>query len=223
MCGRFTLTDPNDALARLFDARPANDLPPTPRFNICPTQPVAAVVSTGGERRMGPMRWGFIPRWYAAPTAGPLLINARAEGIADRPAFAEAARRRRCLIPASGFYEWQVEDGARLPWHVRRSDGAVMVFAGVWQMWDQGDTRLATCAIVTCEAGPDIAAIHHRQPVILDPDDWAMWLGEEGPGAARLMRPSPAGGVTAWRVGTAVNSNRAERAGLIEPLDPAAS
>lgn len=220
MCGRFVLTMPNDALAQMFAAAPANDLPQGPRFNICPTQPVAAVVSHNGARRIGPMRWGFLPRWYDRPDGGPLLINARAEGIAGRPAFAEAARRRRCLIPADGFYEWTVEDGRRLPWHIRRRDGAPLVLAGVWQVWERGDVRHVTCAIVTCAAGPDIAPLHHRQPVALAPGDWPLWLGEAGHGAARLMEPSPAGTLEFWRVDPAVNSNRAEGPELIEPIGP---
>ena len=135
MCGRFAITLPDDAMARLFDAAPASDLPPVPRFNICPTQPVAVAVSVQGQRRYGAMRWGFIPRWYKTPTDGPLLFNARSEGIADKPAFAEAARKRRCLIPASGFYEWTKEGETSLPWFITRADAAPMVFAGVWQVW----------------------------------------------------------------------------------------
>lgn len=223
MCGRFTLTHPNDALARLFRAAPANDLPATPRFNICPTQPVPVVISTQGQRRIGPMRWGFLPRWYKTPVDGPLLINARADTLAEKPAFREAARARRCLIPASGFYEW-TQDGAgnRLPWHIWPQDAGPMAFGGVWQMWDGPEgARLATCAIVTCDANPDIAHIHHRMPLILAPQDWPLWLGEEGHGAARLMRPAPQGALAAHRVDPRVNSNRAEGAELIAPLPDA--
>lgn len=220
MCGRFTLTHPNDALARLFAAAPANDLPDTPRHNICPTQPVAVVIAVQGQRRIGPMRWGFVPRWAKSPGDGPLLINARADTLAQKPAFREAARARRCLIPASGFYEWtQDAQGARLPWYLFPPGQGVLAFGGVWQMWDGPDgTRLATCAIVTCEASADIAAIHHRMPLILAPGDWPLWLGEAGHGAARLMRPAPEGTLAAHRVDTAVNSNRAAGEGLIAPL-----
>lgn len=223
MCGRFTLTHPNDALARLFDAAPANDLPQGPRFNICPTQPVAVVISAAGRRRIGPMRWGFLPEWYKSPTDGPLLINARADTLATKPAFRAAARARRCLIPASGFYEWTVDaGGARLPWHIAPHEtGAVLAFGGVWQMWQTAEGgRLATCAIVTCDASADIAAIHHRMPLILGPSDWPLWLGEAGPGAARLMRPAPEGTLSAWRVDPKVNSNRADGADLVVPLAP---
>ena len=220
MCGRFAITLPDDAMARAFQAQPANDLPPVPRFNICPTQAVATVVSRDGARHLGPMRWGFVPHWYKTETDGPLLINARADTIASKPAFADAARNRRCLIPASGFYEWtKAADGARLPWYIRPARGDILAFAGIWQIWEQGDRRLVTCAIVTCAANSQMGQIHHRMPVILSQTDWPLWLGEAGHGAATLMRPAPEGALQVHRVSPAVNSNRAEGAELIEHFD----
>ena len=220
MCGRFAITLPDDAMAHAFDARPANDLPPAPRFNICPTQPVAAVISRDGQRHIGPMRWGFLPHWYQSPTDGPLLINARAESIAEKPAFRAAVRARRCIIPASGFYEWTKDSaGNRLPWYIRPAQADLMAFAGVWQVWEQSGERHVTCAIVTCPANAALAHIHHRMPVVLAPDDWALWLGEAGHGAAALMRPAPDAALNAHRVGRAVNSNRAEGAALIDPVE----
>ena len=216
MCGRFTLTHPAEALARLFEAAPDNDLPEGPRHNICPTQPVAAVISDGG-RRLVAMRWGFLPAWYDRPEGGPLLINARAEGIADKPAFRAAARHRRCLIPASGFYEWTEEDGGRQPWYIHPAADEVQAMAGVWQVWERGGRRLETCAVVTCAANATLAPLHHRMPVFIAPEDRALWLGEAGHGAARLMRPAPEGLLRHHRVGRAVNSNRAEGPGLIAP------
>lgn len=226
MCGRFTLTHPNDALARLFDAAPANDLPDPPRYNICPTQTVAAVVPGDAGRRLVPMRWGLLPGWYTSPTDGPLLINARSETVASKPAFREAARQRRCLIPASGFFEWTSDDaGRRLPWYIAPAagvQGAPLAMAGLWQVWERDGTRLVTCAIVTCPASDQIAALHHRMPVIVAAPDWPLWLGEAGHGAAVLMRPAPEGSLQFHRVDPAVNSNRAAGAGLILPLDDAA-
>lgn len=220
MCGRFTLTQTPDALAQLFGAALANDLPDLPDYNICPTARILSVVSGGGGRRIGAMRWGFLPHWYKSPTDGPLLINARGETIADKPAFRSAVRKRRCLIPVDGFYEWEKDEaGQRLPWYVTRSDGAPMIFAGVWQMWGPEEARIPTCAIVTTGAGPDISAIHHRQPVILAPDQWGLWLGEEGLGAAKCLQTTPKGGLTAWRVEPRINSNRAGGPDLIRPLD----
>jgi len=167
------------------------------------------------------MRWGFIPRWYKTPQDGPLLFNARSETLADKPAFRDAARQRRCLIPAAGFYEWTPGVTPKQPWFITRADGAPMAFAGVWQMWPEaGAGRAATCAIVTAQAAGRMAELHDRVPVVLEPFDWPLWLVEAGPGAARLMRP-PADGVLAFtRVGPAVNANRAEGPELIAPLTP---
>lgn len=220
MCGRFAITLPDDAMVTLFGATPANDLPPVPRYNVCPTQPVAAVVSVGGQRRYGPMRWGFLPRWYKHPTDGPVLFNARSETLAEKPAFADAARRRRCLIPATGFYEWTREGDARLPWFITRADREPMVFAGVWQAWNGPEgARVASCAIVTTAATGGMADLHDRVPVILEPADWPLWLGEAGHGAARLMAPLAEGILLFRRVAPLVNSNRAEGPELIEPFE----
>lgn len=220
MCGRFALTLPDDAVARLFDSRLANDSATAHGQNICPTQPVLTIIRQDGQRHAGPMRWGLMPHWYTSETDGPLLINARAETIAQKPAFAQAVRARRCLIPASGFYEWTKGDtGARLPWYIHPVQSDLLAFAGVWQSWQQGDRRIATCAIVTCAANDTLSAIHHRMPVILAPEDWAKWLGEAGHGAAPLMRPAPEDSLRFHRVGLAINSNRASGTTLIDPLD----
>lgn len=219
MCGRFTLTLPTDAMAQLFSAIPANDLPDLPDFNICPTVPVPVVTSREGARRLSAMRWGFLPHWYRSPTDGPLLINARAETIAKKPAFRSAARTRRCLIPATGFYEWTKDSaGHRLPWYIARRDAAPLVFAGVWQVWDKGESPLATCAIVTCAANTTMAQLHHRMPVILEEADWPLWLGEAGHGAATLMTAAAEDALVFHRVDARVNSNRATGADLITPL-----
>ncbi|CUH27152.1 hypothetical protein JSE7799_00768 [Jannaschia seosinensis] len=217
MCGRFVLTEPQAGMAALFAATPSNDVPEGPRFNICPTTQVAAITAQDEARRLVSMRWGFVPHWYKTPTDGPLLINARAESVAEKPAFREACRARRCLIPMTGFYEWRKDaEGARIPWYFHSAAGP-RAFAGIWQDW--GPDGIATCAIVTCAAGPAMAEIHHREPVTLAPEDWPMWLGEEGHGAARLMRAAPDGALVRHRVGRAVNSNRTEGPDLIEPIE----
>lgn len=218
MCGRFAITLPPDAMAQLFEAVPANDLPQVPNYNVCPTNTVHTIIG-GDQRRLVAVRWGFIPHWYKTPSDGPLLINARSETIAEKPAFRAACRDRRCLIVATGFYEWTKDaDGKRLPWYVQRTDGAPLVFAGVWQDWSRDDQSHRTCAIVTTAANSAMTAIHHRVPVILEPRDWPMWLGEAGKGAARLMTALPDGALTFHRVDPAVNSNRASGPELIEPL-----
>ena len=219
MCGRFALTLPDDAMASLFDAVLSNDLPARPSYNICPTNMVHSVTSSDGQRRLRPMRWGFLPHWYKTENGGPLLINARAETIAEKPAFKAAARERRCLIPASGFYEWtKDEDDKRLPWYIHPAKGDVLAFAGVWQDWERDGKAHTTCAIVTTEANAQMSRIHHRMPVILAPDDWAKWLGEQGKGAAALMRAAPEDALAFYRVDPAVNSNRASGPELIAPI-----
>ena len=219
MCGRLAVTLPTDAMAQLFQAVPGNDLPEVPNYNVCPTTDIHAVRWEEGTRKLGAMRWGFLPSWYKSTNAGPLLINARAETIAGKPAFRAAARSRRCLIPTTGFYEWSKDDeGNRLPWFFTRADGAPMALAGVWQDWESDGSRLRTCAIVTCAANRAASRVHHRMPVILETGDWGKWLGEEGHGAAVLMRPANEEVVSFHRVGTAVNSNRASGAALIDAI-----
>ncbi|MEM1065127.1 MAG: SOS response-associated peptidase [Pseudomonadota bacterium] len=218
MCGRFAITLPPDAMAQLFEAVPANDLPDIPNFNVCPTNSVHVVVP-GEARRLVAMRWGFLPHWYKAPNDGPLLINARSETIAGKPAFRAACRERRCLIPATGFYEWTKDaEGNRLPWYIHRANDAPIAFAGVWQVWERGEERYTTCAIVTTQANAAMSSIHHRMPVSIAPEDWPLWLGEVGKGAATLMRPAPDDAFVFHRVDPAVNSNRASGADLIMPL-----
>lgn len=216
MCGRFVINMPSDLMAQLFDAVPANDLPPVPNFNVCPTTQVHVV--SGGEngRRLGAMRWGFIPHWYKSPNDGPLLINARSETIAEKPAFRAACRERRCILPISGFYEWYREGGEKLPWYIQRTDGAPMALAGIWQNW--GEDHVPTCAVVTTEATGPMSEIHHRVPVILEQTDWGKWLGEQGKGAALLMNPPEDHVLQFQQVSKAVNSNRAVGPELIEPI-----
>ena len=219
MCGRFAVTLPSDAMAQLFAGLPSNDLPDTPNFNVCPTNLVHVVTSQASQRRVRPMRWGFLPHWYKTPSDGPLLINARAETIAEKSAFRAAVRAQRCLIPATGFYEWTKDaDGKRLPWYIAPTDSSVLAFAGIWQDWTKDEASFTTCAIVTTPANPKLQAIHHRMPLILRAEDWPLWLGEAGHGAAALMTAAPDEALDFHRVDPKVNSNRAGGAGLIEPI-----
>ncbi len=219
MCGRFAVTLPHDAMAQLFEASPANDLPGVPNYNVCPTDQVHVVRCGETGRALVAMRWGFLPRWYRSTTDGPLLINARSETIAQKPAFRDACRERRCIIPATGFYEWtKTAEGVRLPWYIQRGDGAPLAFAGIWREWGRDDVKITTCAIVTTAANAPMAAIHKRMPVVLEPSDWQVWLGEAGKGAAALMTSAHDDVLAFHRVDTAVNSNRASGAALIEPV-----
>ncbi len=136
--------------------------------------------------------------------------------MAEKPAFRAAIRARRCLIPATGFFEWTKADGQRLPWYFHPREGGALAFAGLWQDW--GPEDLPSCAIVTCAAGTAMSEIHHREPVTLHPDDWSLWLGEAGHGAATLMRAAPERRLARHRVATRVNSNRVEGADIVDPL-----
>lgn len=219
MCGRFALTLPHEAMAQLFDAVLGPSLMPIPRFNICPTQNITTVISGPDGRHLAPMRWGFLPNWYKTDRDGPLLINARSETIAEKPAFRKACRERRCLIPATGFYEWTKDtEGARLPWYIHPAGADHLAFAGIWQDWtvpDQG--TISTCAIVTTASNATLEQIHHRMPVTIAPGDYALWLGEQGKGAATLMQPAPEGRFAFHRVNPRVNSNRPDDSDLIAP------
>ena len=223
MCGRFAITLPPDAMAQLFSAVPANDLPDVPNYNVCPTNAVHVITASEGQRRLTAMRWGFIPHWYKKPNDGPLLINARAETIAQKPAFRAACRERRAIIVASGFYEWTRDGDARLPWYITRNDAAPIAFAAIWQAWtpkdpDTNQEEMRTAAIVTTAANAPMSAVHHRMPVILEPGEIGLWLGEQGKGAASLMRAAAPDILGWYRVDRGVNSNRAAGPGLIDPL-----
>jgi putative SOS response-associated peptidase YedK len=213
MCGRYMITTPLQAVADLFDARLVAAGPEGPRPNVSPTQSVPVVTAGEEGRRLVPMRWGFLPHWYKSPSDGPLLINARAETLAEKPAFRVAARERRCVIPADAFYEWQGEKGAKSPFVIRRRDGAMLALAGLWQDWTGTDGALPTCAIVTCDANATLAPIHHRMPVVLAPEDVALWLGEAGHGAATLMRPAPDDALVAQEADAPTRAILARRGG----------
>ena len=225
MCGRFALTLPTDAAAQIFDAAVADGvaLRAEPRFNICPTTPVEAVRLTDtGARELTRLRWGFIPQWYKAVNGGPLLINARSETIATKPAFAKSARERRCLIPASGFYEWRkIDEKTRQPFWVSPASGAnlpLIAFAGVWRDWEGPDGPVRSCAIVTTAASKALSHIHHRAPLAIGSADWGLWLGEEGRGAARLMNPPAEDFWDFHEVDRKVGSNKADGPELMAPL-----
>lgn len=193
MCGRFALTLPQDAVRAHFEADlwPGVEALDIARYNIRPTQQVAVVARDPEQGRvLRPMRWGFVPHWAKGLNDGPLLINARGESIAEKPAFRAACRERRCLIPADGFYEWRAAAGrGKEPYWISPADGEPLAFAGVWQLWrDLEGEEIATVAVVTCAANEALAPLHERLPVRIAPEDYALWLGEAGKGASALMR-----------------------------------
>lgn len=222
MCGRFALFDSAASLAEAFGLADVPSLPP--RYNIAPTQAVAAVriPSEGVGRALALLRWGLIPSWAKDPSLGDRMINARAETAAGKPAFRSAIRRRRCLVPASGFYEWKRTNGRKQPYYIRRPDGKPFAFAGLWESWEgPGQAAVESCTILTTSANELLLPIHDRMPVIVSPADYDLWLSPEvrdPEELARLFRPCPPEEVTAFPVGTAVNNPKTDSPQLIEPL-----
>jgi putative SOS response-associated peptidase YedK len=214
MCGRFTLFSSRAELARLlgFDEADATELPP--RYNIAPTQLVAVVLLDDGRRTLRPLRWGLIPSWARDARIGNSLINARAETVADKPAFRAAFRSRRCLIPTTGFFEWMATGGKKKqPLHIRMSDGRPFALAGLWERWPgAGGEPVESCAILTTTANELMRPVHDRMPVILAPEDYATWLDPTTPPDAlhALLRPFPPDRMTAVPVGNYVSNPRNE-------------
>jgi putative SOS response-associated peptidase YedK len=186
MCGRYSLTSPTEAVRRMFDFPEQPNL--AVRVNIAPSQDVAAVrlgADGASARHFAWLRWGLIPSWAKEPGIGNRMINARAETIAEKPAFRAAFRRRRCLIPADGFYEWKTERGRKQPYRIALEGGAPFAFAGLWERWEGAGEAGAveSCTIATTEANARLKAIHHRMPVILAPEAYDLWLDPAAPGA----------------------------------------
>lgn len=226
MCGRFTLTAPPEAVRRVFglDATPALE----PRFNVAPGQDVATVAcARDGHRVLRPRRWGLVPYWAKDPRLGARLVNARAESAPSKPAYRDALRRRRCLVPADGFYEWAAsERGPRQPWYVARGDAACFAIAGLYERWRSAEGEwLETCVLLTTEAGPRLAAVHERMPLILPPGDWGLWLDPAVQDASRLaplLRPQPDEAFSLRPVGLRVNRPEHDDAACIAPLEAGA-
>lgn len=220
MCGRYTLYTQEDELATLFDAKP---LPITERFNISPTQEVPVLTErAGGAHELSFMRWGLIPHWVKAPDEfRSTLFNARSETAADKPSFRDAMRKNRCIMPASGFYEWKAEGSAKQPYYIRRRDGQPMAFAGLYSAWTKGTPALMSSTILTTDATGPMTELHHRTPVILEPENWERWLDpdELDPTAVEDLLTAPAEDVLEWYpVDRRVGNSRAEGRELIAPL-----
>ncbi len=229
MCGRFTLTVKPETIAKQFELAEPPEL--EPRYNIAPSQavPVVRVKMEAEERILEMMRWGLIPGWAKDPSIGNKLINARAETAAEKPAFRSAFRKRRCLVVADGFYEWQVVPGKKQkqPFYFRLRDGLAFGFAGLWDRSQAGDgTVVESCTIITMPANALMATVHNgraRMPAILARDDRAKWLSGSPAEAHAALQPYADGLMVAYRVGSRVNSPRNNDASLLEPLpEPAA-
>jgi putative SOS response-associated peptidase YedK len=208
MCGRFSLFTPAPDLARLFDLAGFPEL--APRYNIAPTQPVAAVRAGEAGRELVRLRWGLVPPWSRDTRQAP--INARSETAASKPTFRAALKRRRCLVPASAFYEWSAAGGrSKQPYCFRPRDERPFAFAGLWERWEGPDGPVESCAILTTEANDLVRPVHDRMPVIVPQLHWAAWLDRDAQDAAALvplLRPYPADAMRTYPVGQLVSNPR---------------
>jgi putative SOS response-associated peptidase YedK len=220
MCGRYFLTTPGAVLAETFELATAPEL--EPRWNIAPTQRVPIVRAAGeGGRELAVVRWGLVPFWAKEAAIGNRLINARAESLGEKPAFRDSFRKRRCLIPADGFYEWKREGAGKQPWLLRLRGGGVFGFAGLWSRWQDpaAGAALESCAIVTTAPNELAAAVHDRMPVVLPRARYGAWLDSAAdPSAlASLLVPFPAAEMEAFPVSRLVNSPSHDEPACIEP------
>jgi putative SOS response-associated peptidase YedK len=219
MCGRFFLEASLEELTELLG--PFEGLPPSPRYNIAPTQPVSILrADATGGRHLVPVRWGLVPSWSQGPDQRYSMINARAETVAVKPAFRAAMRYRRCLVPASGFYEWQPAAGGKQPFAIRRPDQKPFAIAGLWELWQAPDgSELESCTLLVTEANARIAQIHDRMPVILDPVDFATWLDrhrQHPDDLLGLLRACPEEWLEVYPVSKAVNNPRSDAPELLD-------
>jgi putative SOS response-associated peptidase YedK len=220
MCGRYLITSAPEAFRRLFGYPEQPNFPS--RYNVAPTQPVPIVRLIDGKRQFALVRWGLIPPFVEDPRKFSLLINARGESVNDKPAFRNAMRRRRCLFPADGFYEWKGEGGRKRPYVVRPKDGAPIAFAGLWETWmGPNGEEMETAAIITKPADRELTHLHDRMPVIVSPDAFDFWLDSskvDATTAAALFAPGREGLLEAYEISPAVNLVANDGPQLIEPL-----
>ena len=221
MCGRYCITTAPEAIRRLFRYRQQPNFPP--RYNVAPTQPVPIVRLAEGEREFALVRWGLIPAWVKDPKDFSLLINARGESVNDKPAFRNAMKRRRCLFPADGFYEWKQEGGRRKAFCARPTGGGPIAFAGLWETWiGPNGEEMETAAIVTTRANKTMGAVHDRAPVIVPPEQFDFWLEcskVDELAAAELLVPAPEGAMEVYEISPAVNRVTNDSPALLEPYN----
>jgi putative SOS response-associated peptidase YedK len=225
MCGRFSLNQTGDALAEVFHL---TTVPPvTPRYNIAPTQPVATLVATREDPtpHFHWLRWGLIPSWAKDPTIGNRLINARAETVVEKPSFRAAFKRRRGLILADGFYEWQRQADSKVkqPYYIFLKDHQPFAFAGLWEHWTDPTSggELETCVILTTTPNPLMEPIHDRMPVILSPEDYDRWLDPnyyQPSGLQAMLRPYETEAMECYPVSTVVNQPQHDQPECLAPL-----
>lgn len=221
MCGRYALWDGKLELDWLFNLKIEESL--KPRYNIAPSEEIPIVrQNEAGERELAFVRWGLIPPWTRDPSQLRLsLFNARAETVADKPSFRSAFRKRRCLIPASGFYEWQTQEDGKQPWFIKGKDRQPLALAGLWEKWGSGGEQIESCTIITVDADTLLQPIHHRMPAIIPPEHFAAWLDPDENDRdllEHLLIPAPSAELEAFPVSRNVNSARNDGPELVTPL-----
>jgi putative SOS response-associated peptidase YedK len=225
MCGRYAITSAPEAIRALFAYHEQPNFPP--RYNVAPTQPVPVVRLADGKREFVLMRWGLLPVWVKDPRSVSLLIMARGDTVNEKPAFRAAMRRRRCLLPADGFYEWKQDGKKRRPHYIRLRSGGPMALAGLWETWTgPNGEELDTVAVVTTQANRTLSSIHDRMPVIVPPDAFDLWLDcrrVDPQTASALITPARDSLLEAHEVSLAVNRTANDSPELIEPLPPGAA
>lgn len=218
MCGRFAFYSPAEATAALFGASGTLDL--EPRYNVAPTQYVASIRNavTGEDRELVLLRWGLVPFWAKDPGIGNRMINARAETVAEKPAYRNAFKQRRCLVLADGFYEWHKEGAAKTPYFISRASDEPFAFAGLWEHWrsKESDDVIESATLITAEANDFMSRLHHRMPVIMEPATAERWLAGEDGIIDYAIEHTPR--LRAWPVDRRVNSPRNEGEELIAPV-----
>ena len=215
MCGRYSLQTPLPDLAEIFAADVALE-DPGPRFNVAPTETIAAIRASERGRTLSGLRWGLVPSWSRGPTEIPLIINARSESLETKPAFRDLLADHRCIVPADGFYEWRAERGLRQPYFVRRRDRAPLALAGLWDRWGVEES----CAIVTTDSNSLLVPLHDRMPVLLAGEQVDRWVDPRERDFERLrdlLRPSPSDLLELYPVSTRVNRVGQDDPVCIEP------
>ncbi|MGD9741970.1 MAG: SOS response-associated peptidase [Dongiaceae bacterium] len=220
MCSRFTHRLTWKQINELYRLTGAEPMEFDPRYNLAPRQKAPVIRECpDGLREAVMMRWGLIPAWAGDPSIAYKTINARAETVATAPSYRAAFKTRRCIVPASGFYEWQKTGGPKQPWLIEAIDDAPLSLAGLWERWEKGEQPVETFSIITTTPNELVAPIHDRMPVILAPEDFDAWLKPEPlPAATSLLRPYPADLMKACRISTRVNSPKNDDPAIIEPV-----
>lgn len=222
MCGRFALATDIKILAMLYDLDLRPDFEFHPRYNIAPTQQVLTLRLSPEDMQLELVRlkWGLVPFWSEDPAIGSRMINARAETVAEKPSFRNAFKKRRLLIPASGFYEWKKEDGKKQPYYIYRRDEKPFSFAGLWEKWDKGPNPIESFTILTTEPNSLLSDLHNRMPVIVHPGDYKAWLDPKTePGSLqKILAPYPAEELAYHPVSQMVNKPANDHPQLIDAL-----